>query len=260
MTIHKRLLALTGLCLFAALPTVEAAGPANSAAIKAAIASTERLPSDSAEDAWRQSAAVLELLGARPGMKVVDVGAGGGYFTELLSRVVGPQGSVTAQNPNGFVTRLTARLEERYGKNRLPNVVRLEGDPMVLPANTFDAALIVNWYHDQYSPRAQTVGGGPATPAGPGPFVAEVFKSLKSGGVVVVQDHTANSGGDPMDIGTNLHRVDPEQVKKDFAAAGFTLDGESNALRNTEDDHKVRVHEQGMLHKTDRFMLRFRKP
>jgi predicted methyltransferase len=197
MTIQARLLALTGACLLAAVQAVQAAGPADSAAIKAAIASPQRLPSDGAEDAWRQSAAVLEFLGARPGMKVVDVGAGGGYFTELLSRVVGPQGSVTAQNPTGFVTRLTARLEERYGSNRLPNVQRLEGDPMVLPANTYDAALIVNWYHDQYGPRAQTVGAAPQTTSGAVPFVAEVFKSLKSGGVVVVQDHAANAGGAP---------------------------------------------------------------
>jgi predicted methyltransferase len=257
LKIQKRFLALNCACLLAVLQPVQAAGPANSAAIKAAIASTERLPSDGAEDAWRQSAAVLEFLGARPGMKIVDVGAGGGYFTELLSRVVGPSGSVTAENPVGFVTRLAARLEERYGKNRLPNVVRLEGDPLVLPAAAYDAALIVNWYHEQYGTRPQAAGTLPPAPVS---FVAEIFKSLKSGGVVVVQDHTANAGGSPNEVAATLHRVDPEVVKKDFVAAGFTLDGESRALRNTEDNHAVRVHEEGMLHKTDRFILRFRKP
>ncbi len=260
MKIQKRLVALTGACLLVALQTVHAAGPADSAAIKAAIASTERLPSDAAEDAWRQSAAILEFLGARPGMKVVDVGSGGGYFTELLSRVVGPKGSVTAQNPAGFVTRLSAKLEERYGKNRLPNVVRLEGDPMALPAATFDAALIVNWYHEQYGSRAQTVGASTPPASGPAAFAGEVFKSLKSGGVVVVQDHAADAGGSPNEVASTLHRVDPEVVRKDFVAAGFTFDGESKALRNADDNHAVRVFEEGMLHKTDRFILRFRKP
>jgi predicted methyltransferase len=259
MKMSLRVVALTAL-LFGALQAQAAAPAADKAAIKAAIASTERLPSDNAEDAWRESAAVLEFLGARPGMKVVDVGAGGGYFTELLSRAVGPQGSVTAQNPMGFVARLTARLEERYGKNRLPNVQRLEGDPMVLPAATYDAALIVNWYHDQYVSRPPPAGAPPAPTPNPAPFVAEVFKSLKSGGIVVVQDHTANSGGAPIEVASTLHRVDPEVVKKDFLAAGFTFDGESKVLRNSTDDHSVRVHEQGMLHKTDRFILRFRKP
>lgn len=237
------------------LSGAQAAGPGNSAAIKASIASPERLPSDRAEDEWRQSAAILETLGARPGMHVVDVISGGGYFTELLARVVGPTGSVTAQNPQFFVQRLSARLEERYGNNRLPNVKRLEGgEPADLPENAYDAALLVNIYHDQYVSRP------PAPTPNPVPFVAEVFKSLKSGGIALVQDHAANSGGTPIEVATALHRVDPEVVKRDFLAAGFEFDGESGALRNPDDNRSVRVHEQGMLHKTDRFILRFRKP
>lgn len=244
----------------AVLPMAQAAAPAaDRQAIQAAVASPDRLPADREEDAWRAAPAVLEFLGARPGMSVVDVVSGGGYFTELLSRAVGPRGSVTAQNPEMFLGFVGKRLEERYGNDRLPNVKRLEGgNTLSLPADAYDAALLVNIYHELYVVR--TDGRPQPLAPDPQPFVAELFKALKKGGVAVVEDHVAAPGGTPVEVATALHRVDPEVVKKDFAAAGFVFDGENNALRNPDDDHSLRMGDESVRRKTDRFLLRFRKP
>lgn len=57
-----------------------------------------------------------------------------------------------------------------------------------------------------------------------------------------------------------LHRIDPAVVRRDFAAAGFTEDGASDVLRNAGDDYAASVFDPAVVGRTDRFVLRFRKP
>jgi predicted methyltransferase len=221
--------------------------------IDAAIAA-QRFKGDTEEDAYRKPREVLEFVGVRPGMKVIDVVAGRGYYTELLARAVGPTGEVTAYN-RADVSRMADALNERYGNGRLPNVKRLEVDR---PAVTFapashDAAILIKVYHDFY------LGPPNGPPADPAPFVAKLFAALKPGGVAVVEDHSADAGGAPAEVARTLHRIDPEIVKRDFIAAGFRFDAASDAVRNPADDHKLPVRDAA-AHQTDRMLLRFRKP
>lgn len=241
--------------------TAQTASPpaaANSAAIAAAIASTERMSGDAEEDAWRQPQAILEFLGTRPGMRVVDYFAGPGYFSELLARALGPAGSVVVYNNPGYAQFSGEKLVKRFENNRLPNaqVLTTPTNELKLDANSLDAVLFVMSYHDLYWQPKEA----PAPFGNPAQITADLFAALKPGGVVVVVDHAANAGGDTAKIVDTLHRIDPEVVKADFAKAGFTFDAESNALRHPNDDRSKLVFDEAVRHKTDQFMFRFRKP
>ena len=69
---------------------------ADATPIEASIASTERTDKDRERDAREKPAEILAFSGVKPGMTVVDMFAGGGYYTELLAGVVGPTGKVLA--------------------------------------------------------------------------------------------------------------------------------------------------------------------
>jgi predicted methyltransferase len=79
----------------------------------ALIAAPDRSAADRATDARRDPLKLLAFIGARPGMKILDLGAGGGYSTELMARAVGPNGVVYGQNPPNFSERATAAFEAR---------------------------------------------------------------------------------------------------------------------------------------------------
>ncbi len=225
-------------------------------AINAAIGNSARLADDRAQDEWRKPAAILGFLQVKPGMRVLDVFAGGAYYTELLSYVVG-DGAVLAYNNKGYAQYAAKELEAHFAAGRLPNVKRIEveaGDLMLVPGE-LDAAIFVRSYHDTYWHPEQ--GWAPIDGAR---LLKEVFNGLKPGGVVVVQDHVANPGGDPKEVVGKLHRIDPEVLKRDFLAAGFVLDAESDAMRNPSDDHSAPVFDPKVRYHTDDMLLRFRKP
>lgn len=233
-------------------------GPAPDQAVAAAIAHQDRLAGDADEDTWRKPEVVLDLLGIAHGMEVIDVFAAGGYYTELLSRTVGAQGRVIAYNNAPYARFAGAKLEERYGGARLPNVEQLtaETGELVLAPSSLDAALFVMSYHDLYW--RPDDGSWPATD--PADLLARLYVGLRPGGVVVVQDHVANAGGDPVDTVNTLHRIDPEIVKRDFAQAGFVFDGGSEALRHPDDDHAHSIFDDAVRRRTDQFIYRFVKP
>jgi len=242
----------------ASAPVVAAPAPPEDAslAIKAAIDNGARLPADRAEDEWRKPAVVLNFLQVKPGMRVLDVFAGGGYYTELLSYVVG-DGAVLAYNNKAYANYEAKSIEAHFAGGRLPNVKRIdvEAQDLKLVPGELDAAIFIRSYHDTYwrdKSKWAPVDGRK--------LLREVFSGLKPGGVVVVQDHIANPGGDPAAVVNALHRIDPEVLKRDFLAAGFILDAQSEALRNSTDDHTLLVFDERVRHHTDDMLLRFRKP
>ena len=225
--------------------------------IASAVANPDRLEGDSDADGRRKPAAVLEFFGIEPGMRVLEMFAGGGYYTELLSYVVGPEGSVVAQNNAAYVQYSKATLEKRFVEGRLGNVERLlaENNELDLPADSFDAAVFVLAYHDVYyidPPNGWPEIDGPA-------MLAEIFRSLRPGAVVGVVDHVAPEGAPP-ETGNTLHRIDPGLLRKDFEAAGFVFEAESNVLRSSEDDYSKPMFDPAVRGKTDRFVFRFRRP
>lgn len=223
-----------------------------------AIASPDRFTGDADEDAWRQPQAVLEFMGVTPGMNVLDYFAASGYYSELLSRSVGPAGSVIVYNNPTYAAFAGENLTKRFENNRIGNakVITVPTDELKLEANSLDGVLFVMSYHDLYwTPKeAKASLGDPAR------VTAGLFQAVKPGGVVVVVDHVAKPDSDTAQVVDALHRIDPAAVRRDFAKAGFVFDGESKALEHLNDDHTKLVFDASVRHKTDQFIFRFSKP
>ncbi len=225
---------------------------------RAALAAPGRLATDLEQDAQRKPAEVLEFFGVQPGMSVLDLYSGGGYFTELLAAVVGPMGRVVAHNNKAYLEGAGEELARRFADpQRLANVERLaaENNALELAPGQFDFVLLSAAYHDVYY-----VNEANDWPAIDGPkLLAELFAALKPGAVLGLIDHAA-APGSPAETGNTLHRIDAELVKRDFAAAGFVLEAESAVLRNPADDLGKGVFDPAVRGRTDRFVLRFRRP
>ena len=227
------------------------------AVIAAAIDDAGRLPADRARDAGRRPEAILAFAGLRPGMTVLDMFSGGGYYTELAAWVVGSEGKVVAHNNTPFLTIAGREIEQRYADGRLASVERLTGEnnELKLPAGTFDVVLFILSYHDVYYIDGQRGWELIDRPS----MLAELYAALKPGGAVVVVDHVADPGA-PDDVVAGLHRIDPALIIADFTAAGFQFDGESDVLSNPADPRDVIAMAPHVRGKTDRAVLRFKKP
>ncbi|MFT4861789.1 MAG: putative methyltransferase [Pseudohongiellaceae bacterium] len=226
-----------------------------SEAADSAVATPTRPQADKDRDAARKPAQVLEFFGISPGMQVLDVFAGGGYYSEILSHVVGSQGKITLYNNGGWDGFVGAGVAERLENNRLPNVesVVAEANSTEFAANSFDAAIFVLGFHDLY----YAAGGWPAIDADA--FLADLFESIKPGGVVGIVDHAATLGVS-LDVADSLHRIDPSMIHYAMAKAGFKFDGESDILRNSEDDRLKPMSDESIRGLTDRVVYRFIKP
>jgi predicted methyltransferase len=104
-------------------------------------------------------------------------------------------------------------------------------------------------YHDVHNVKDIDVGA----------FNKAVFESLKPGGIYIVIDHAAAQGAGFTATST-LHRSDPDAVKAEITAAGFEFAGSSDVISNPADDHRTPVFEKALHDKTDRYVLKFRKP
>ena len=254
------------IALFAAAPlaltvaacmTVTEPAADTSTSYATAVAAPDRPAEARALDASRRPAEVLQWLGVRQGMDVADLISGTGYWAEIMAHVVGPQGSVTAYEPNQFYN------DEKGGalwagiKARTPTVtlVRYPFEAFAPPASRFDAALINMSYHDLYWQSEQYKI--PRTD--PDAYVRALYSAMKPGGVVGVIDHVG-APGDTRSTVDKLHRIDPGVVRADFERAGFRLAGTSNLLANPADDHSKLVFDPSIRGKTDRFMMKFVKP
>jgi len=240
----------------AAAPTVQAEGPPAVDPIVAAVADATRPAADVLRDEGRRPAEVLAFFGVQPGMQVLDVFAGGGYYTEILSHLLGPDGRVTMFNNQAYVDFTQAELDARFADGRLPNVDRLtqEVADLALPEGAFDAALFILAYHDVYFVNE------PSWPRIDAPaMLAEVYASLRPGAIVGVVDHAAEDGAGTS-VAQNLHRIERATLIADFEAAGFVLEAESDLLANPADDRSLPMAQPGIRGHTDRFVLRFRKP
>jgi predicted methyltransferase len=247
------------LCLAAlALGCASAQKPAaddTRARAESIVAAPDRTPRDRGLDAGRKPADMLVFIDARPGMRVADLGAGGGYTTELLARAVAPDGTVYAQNPPDWTssflkTSWPARLERPVMKD----VVRVDrpfDDPLPPEAKDLDRVVIMAIYHDvTYLPVDREK------------MNRAVFAALKPGGAFVVIDSSARPGTGTKDSET-LHRIDEQVVKDEVQRAGFRLAAEGDFLRNPQDarDWSASPTEAGERRGTsDRFALKFVKP
>ncbi|MDH3430774.1 MAG: hypothetical protein OEQ14_12275, partial [Gammaproteobacteria bacterium] len=216
------------------------------------LASDFRSADDRDRDQGRKPAEVIAFLGIEPGMRVLDVMAGGGWYTEVLSLAVGPDGHVTSHN-TAFALQIRdganeEALSARLADGRLPNVSRLNKElaDLVPEDGPFDAAITAMNLHDIYNR-----GGEDAAVAA----LAAVYGVLKPGGVFGVIDHQGLAGQD----NAALHRMQKADAIRVSAAAGFVVEGDSGILHVHSDDMTghMRDRERGQTH---RFLLKLRKP
>lgn len=241
-------------------PPAAAAVPAErpqSSIYAQAVAADGRLAEDYARDATRNPAAVLAFLGIGPGDIVLDLYSGGGYYSELLSHVVGPEGRVIAHTNEAYLGFVGDEFGRRHADGRLQNVEVLMADnnELDLEPASLDAIVLMLTYHDVYYAAPQR--GWPKIDVRK--LLAELEQGLKPGGIVGVVDHYAEAGA-PRETGGTLHRIDPSVVVADFEAAGFELAGKSDVLRNMHDDYTKIVFDPELLGRTDRFVMKFKKP
>jgi predicted methyltransferase len=238
-------------------PAATAVVEAEEATYAAAVASETRPEADRTSDAGRKPEAVLELFGIQHGDIVLEMWAGGGYYTELFAHVVGDSGKVVAHANTPILAFAGEAHTNRHVDNRLPNteVLLAENNELALEADSFDAVTIILNYHDLYWSSEEYGWEQIDVPA----FLAELYKGIKPGGTLGIVDHQAISGS-PAETGNTLHRIDSAIVIAEIESAGFVLDGESNVLANPEDDHTKDVFNAELRGKTDRYVLRFRKP
>lgn len=244
--------------LIAAIIGLLAVVQADPAAIDRAIGNPARSETYRALDPQRAPAAILTFAGLHPGMQVLDVGTGGGYFTEIIADAVGPDGAVTGWNGPAFaarpnVRRALARIRDRHPRT---TYYATPTTSMALPREKFDLVLLHLFYHDFYWESAE-FGLARVEPRA---VAGEIFGATKAGGAVVIVDHVAAGGRDPRAEVEATHRIDPAVVRADFEAAGFLFEAQSNLLRRTADDHSMRIFNPAIRGRTDRFMFRFRKP
>jgi predicted methyltransferase len=260
---HFRTLWVTLVALAASACATRSSGPARAAsdpdsipdAVQVAVDAPDRSADDRALDAGRRPARTLAFFGIRPGMRVAELGAGGGYTTELLARVVGPSGRVYGQNSPFILQRFAeAPWSARLAKPGMKNVVRLDrefDDPFPADLRDLDAVLIVLQYHDTVWMKRDRARMNRA-----------VFSALEPGGVYGIVDHSAKPGAGLDDV-ESLHRIEEANVRREVEAAGFQLAAEGDFLRNPQDarDWSASPRAAGERRGTsDRFVLKFVKP
>ena len=157
---------------------------------------SDAFSTEDARDRMGEAEQVMRFSGVAPDMSVADVGAGKGYYTVRLARVVGPKGRVLAED---IVPLVRDALSDRVQRERLDNVAVKLGtpdDPM-LPPSSFDRIFLVHMYHEVQSPYA---------------FLWHLMGGLKPGGLIVVVD---------ADRPVSRHGIPPAQLKCEFSALGM---------------------------------------
>jgi predicted methyltransferase len=214
----------------------------------AIFSAPDRSEADRINDQRRKPVELFGFTGARPGMKVLDMGAGGGYSTEMLARVVAPGGVVYSQHPPGMFPGAIKAYEARAKSPAMKNAVRLERpfeDP--LPPGVTGLDLITFFfYHD-------TVHLGVDRPL----MNRRMYEALKPGGILVLADHSARPG-DGATVTKSLHRIEESVVRRELEAAGFQLVSEGSFLRNPADPRTEPVQKPKVPN--DEFVLKYRKP
>lgn len=235
--------------LVAALVAGCAGMPQSAPDYGAIVAAPDRTDADRANDARRKPEQLLAFTGIRPGMTVLDLGAGGGYSTELLARAVGPSGTVYGQDAKTPLPQARSRFDARMKSPAMKNVERVlrdYDDPVPQEVHGLDLVTFFFTYHDT-----------PAMGVDRAKMNRRIFESLKSGGHYVIADHAAKTGAGVSGSRT-VHRIEEAVLKREVEAAGFRFVAEADFLRNPDDPREERVF--ALKIPVDNFVLKFVKP
>lgn len=228
-------------------------GDSPAASYEAALAHPGRTKADLLRDKTSKPAHVLAFAGVKPGMRVLDLYAGDGYYSEILNNVVGEEGAVVMHNNGAYVNFVQKTLRPRLENNRLKQVThhRREYQNMELGENQFDVIMMVLAYHDFF----YLADGWQEDPE---VIFPQLHRALKPGGKLVVIDHKAKEGSGINDA-QRLHRIDPLFAKADIQRRGFTFLKSADFLAGDADDKTLSVFDSKVRRKTDRFVYLFTK-
>jgi predicted methyltransferase len=215
----------------------------------ALLAAPDRSEADRQADERRDPVPFLAFAGLRPGLRVLDMGAGAGYSTELVARAVAPGGTAYGQYPADLFERARMAFEERLKKPAMKNAVGLArpfDDPVPADLHDLDVITYLFFYHDTTYlgvDRAQ--------------MDRKMFAALKPGGFLVIADHAAKPGAD-IEVGKTLHRIDEAVLRREVEAAGFKLVAEGNFWQHSGDSRDFST--QRPTGPVDEFVLKLQKP
>lgn len=208
-----------------------------------------RSAADMTRDATSKPVETLALMKLQPGMTVLDLLGGSGYFSELISQEVGEKGKVILHNNQAYMPFIGKDLAARLADGHLKNVQRYdrEVNDLELKENSLDAVFFVMGYHDMYHVSKDWK-------IDPQNLMGQVKKALKPNGLMLVIDHAAPEGSKIMHSQEN-HRIDETYVKEELARFGFETVTQSQLLRNMQDNRLTSVFDPKIRSKTDRFVL-----
>jgi predicted methyltransferase len=230
-------------------------------AYDAAVAHAGRSDADLKRDPLDHPAEILRLSGIKPGMRVADVLAGDGYYSELAGYLVGSKGEVILINNAAFDHWAGPALEARLKSNRLPNVQHqtLDLNHLNLAPASLDAVFLVKVYHDLYWVDPKGLDSEGLWPnIDTRSVLDQLVRALKPGGVLLLVDHSAKSGSGKAAAST-LHRIEESYAVKDFESRGLKVVARSDVFKRPEDSREQISYKGPALGKTDRFVLLFRK-
>ena len=233
-------------------PALLVAAPGRlSAIITRAVADPAR-PADQKElDVLRKPAETLAFSGVRPGMTVGEFYPGSGYFTRMLSDVVGPSGHVYGLE-NGGWKGVGDADRAMLADGRWSNVsmdIRPFGT-VAFPV-PLDLVWVTQNYHDLKIPeygKVDTIA-----------FDRSVYRALKPGGIFFILDHQGYPGMSEGEI-AKLHRINRDVVVREVTSVGFKLVAEGKFLWRPTDDHHLPIFDEKVRGHTDQYALRFVKP
>jgi predicted methyltransferase len=255
---RMRFTKVAALSLALAASPLSAKTAAQPSGVAAAVAATaNRSPDNVKLDESRKPAEVLQFLGLRPGMEVLDPFGINRYWVEITAPAVGPKGHVTVWEPTQFAKDENKKAFDEFATKQ--KNVSLIVSPFEAPdfgKGGYDFALINLDYHDVYweNPARKVVRMDPNA------WLKTLYAAMKPGATVGIVDHVANPNDDTRATVEKQHRIDPKVVEADFKRAGFVLAGTSDILRNPADDHSLLVFDPKIRGRTDRFIFKFKKP
>jgi len=230
----------------------------NEIAIGKAINNTQRPSKDLLLDNDRKPGIILDFFQVKPETQILEVFGGGGYYTELLNSIVGDKGQVTVLEDTLWYDYSKKQSDIRHQDKRLKNTITRISDmnTLKLPKEKYDTALIILGLHDIYLKSVEASLSGEKRNAKH--FIQAIYNSLKSGAVLGVVEHEANSEF-ALSRSAELHRLSSKHIKNLMLDAGFKFETSSLVLQNTDDLHDKVVWAKGLRWKSDRSVLRFRK-
>lgn len=208
----------------------------------AILNNSDRPEAERALDAVRKPDEVMAFYGVKRGDKVADLFASRGYYTAVLSQIVGSEGVVYSAN-----AKPRPELHERVKHPSMANVRVVDGpfEKLALPQ---DGSLDFVFIHLDYHEVAASTRAA---------MNRRVFAALKHGGAYGIVDHSAAAGRGDQDA-KSLHRIEKTLVINDALAAGFRLAKEGTMLSRADDTKDFSVTK--VRNRSDRFVLKFEKP